>query len=252
MDNLKKIVLILIITFLFSCSKESKEVIKYNSTGDIVSKMYIRDEKSLDSIIYFNNGILDSKIIFNKINKLSCYVEYYDSKGQLMSEGNTINKIKNGKWKYYDSNASLKKIVEFKDICNEEYPNQEWNYNEKGKLNLEICSYYTYKFKSPVFKSGGTNILTINYTPMIKKGAICTINFSNKIDSTFCNVEKVEKVAFRSSDSLTFTVPMMLDEIGKHNFRGYIEEHVFEEVKNSNLSNHKIRRVYIDIPFKVK
>lgn len=87
---------------------------------------------------------------------------------------------------------------------------------------------------------------------MKKKDAICTINFSNKIDSIFCNIDKVEKVAFRSSDILTFTIPMMLDEIGKHNFRGYIEEHEFEKVKNSNLSNHKTRRVYIDIPFNVK
>jgi len=250
---MKKIIILLFIVFsILSCKNDTEEIIQYDKEGNILSKNYISNGKSLDSTIYLKNELVITKIIFNKDNKSECYVKYYDNNGKLESEGNTINKIKIGKWKFYGSKTKEAKIVEFENICGEEYPNQEWNYDDKGKLNLDIRSYYTYKFKSPVFKSGGTNILTINYTPMIKKGAICIINFSNKIDSTFCNVDKIEKVAFRSSDSLTFTVPMMLDEIGKHNFRGYIEEHVFEEVKNSNLSNHKIRRVYINIPFEVK
>ena len=240
------------IVFIFlSCKNDTKEFIQYDKDRKIVSKIYGNSKKSLDSIIYFKNGIIDSKMIVNPKNKFSFYVKYYDSIG-VSSEGNTLNKIKIGKWKYYDSKKRIRKIVEFKNICGEEYPNQEWNYNDQGDLKMSISTYYKYKFKSQMFKKGETNILMISYVPMTKKDPICTINFSNKIDSTFCNVDMVEKVAFRSSDLITFTVPMMLDEIGKHNFRGYIEEHEFEEIKNSTISNHITRRIYIDIPFKVK
>lgn len=241
------------IMFVFlSCKNVTEEVIQYDKEGNVLSKNYVSNGKFLDSTIYLKNKLMSTKIIFNKNNKLECYVKYYNENGKIDSEGNTINKIKVGKWKFYGSKSKEIKIVEFKNICGVEYPNQEWNYNSEGDLKMNVSTYYKYKFKSQIFKKGGTNILTISYVPMKKKDAIFTINFSNKIDSTFCNIDKVEKVAFRSRDILTFTIPMMLDEIGKHNFRGYIEEHEFEKVKNSNLSNHKTRRVYIDIPFNVK
>ncbi len=249
---MKKIIIIFAVFCFISCKKETEEIIQYDKTGNILSKNYVSDGgKSLDSTIYYKNNKVDSKFFFKNNSDIECYIKYYDDKG-IVSEGNAINKVKVGKWKFYGSKPKEVKIVEFKNICEEEYPNQEWNYDTSGKMKINLCTYYTYQFKNPVLKNGTTNALIIKYIPMVKKGSISTINFSNEIDSTFCNVDKVKKNAFRSSDSLTFTIPMMLDETGKHNFRGYIEEHVFEEVKNSKLTNHKTKRVYIDIPFEVK
>lgn len=249
--KIKKIIVISIIFNFFSCKNDVEEVIQYDKKGNVLSKNYVSDGgKSLDSTIYFKNNKVDSKFFFKKNSDKECYIKFYND-GKLIAEGNAINKIKIGKWKFYGVKVNDVKIVEFKNICGEEYSNQEWNYDNTGKMKINLCTYYTYQFKNPILKNGTTNALTIKYIPMVKKGSISTINFSNEIDSTFCNVDKVQKNAFRSSDSLTFTIPMMLDEIGKHNFRGYIEEHVFEETQNSKLTNHKTKKVYIDIPFEV-
>ena len=249
---MKKIIIISTILCFLSCKNEVEEIIQYDKTGNVLSKNYVSNKgKSLDSIIYFKNNKVNSKFFFKKNSDTECYIKYYDDKG-IISEGNAINKTKTGKWKFYGSKPKEVKIVEFKNICGEEYPNQEWNYDETGKIKINLCTYYTYLFKNPILKKGEINALIIKYTPMVKKGSISTINFSNEIDSTFCNVDKVKKNNFSSDDSNTFIINLNLDIKGKHNFRGYIEEHVFEDPKNSKLTNHKTRRVYIDIPFEVK
>lgn len=249
---MRKILILFIFILTLSCKQSDEMTTEYDKNGKIISKIYGNPEESLDSIIYFKNGVIDSKMIAISSNTLSFYVKYYDDYGNLKSEGFTFDKIKIGKWKFYDSKTKNVKIVEFKNICGVEYPNQEWNYNNKGKLNLDIRSYYTYKFKNSEFKNGGTNFLTVKYIPLVKKGSVCTINFSNEIDSKFCNIDKIKKISFRSSESKTFSIPMMLVSKGKKNFRGYIEEISYEKINNSKLLQEKLRRVYIDIPFEVK
>jgi hypothetical protein len=248
---MKRFIILAYFAILFSCKKESKEFVEYDKEGNLLSKGYVSNGKSLDSMIYFKNNKVDAKFFFKKNSDKECYIKYYDNEG-VISEGNTINKIKTGKWKFYGSKPNEMKVVEFKNICGEEYANQEWNYNAKGKLKIDLCTYYTNSFKNKIFKVGSTNFLTIKYIPMIKKGTICRINFSNEIDSTFCNLDKIKKESFRSTDSLTFTIPMMFDTKGTFFFRGFIDEHFFGEPNKEGYSNHKTRRVYVDIPFEVK
>lgn len=250
---MKNFFLGLILISLFSCNKKSNEIIEYNKEGKIISKMYVSNENFLDSAIYYKDGIVN-KSYFNKRYSNFFYFKSFTSEGRLISEGNTINKIKEGKWKYYDSNDRMKKIVEFKNICNAEYPNQEWNYESNGKLNISKSSFFSYTFKNSKFEPKVSNELTIKYIPLIKKdGVISVIYFSPDFDDKFCNISEVNKDGLKSSDNgVVFKINIGFENRGEKKFRGYIEEHYFEDTNNKEIVNHKTRRVYVDIPIIVK
>ena len=249
---MRKIILLIIIINFFSCKRNGEEIIYYDKNGNIESKNYVSDGKNLDSVIYFSNGKVDTKVFFPKKDKTECYVKYYGKKG-LSSEGKTKGEKKNGKWKYYDLKGKLRKIVEFKVICNEEYPNQEWNYDSNGKLNEIFCNYFTCKIGETIEINGekGKN-LKIYYSPMFKKDAICTINLSRKINKDFCNVDSIEKIDFKCDSTFTFNLPIKLKDFKEIFYlKGYIEEHHFDEDSNDKSSlKHTSRRVYIDVPIK--
>lgn len=249
---MKKIIMFIVTFFFLSCKKDFEEIIQYDRSGKILSKKYISNSRKLpDSIMFFKNNEIKTKFIFKENNYKEFYVKYYKNK-KIVSEGNVINKKRIGKWKFINHKANTLKIVEFKNICGDEYPNQEWNYRDKDKLDFNFSSFYYFKLKNTISRKGGTNYLTIKYVPMIKKETICMIHFSKEIDSLFCNVDKVKKDGFRLTDSLTFTLPLKFESRGKKNLRGFIEEHLFQDVKGSDYSNHKIRTVYFDIPIEVK
>jgi antitoxin component YwqK of YwqJK toxin-antitoxin module len=248
---MKKIIVFLFLLIIFSCKKENKEIIEYDKEGKIVSKIYGDSKKSIDSIIYYNNNVIDTKIYFNKNNTDTCFVKYFDGKGELFSEGFTVNKIKYGKWKYYDSKNKIRKIVEFKNICGEEYPNQEWNYNPDGILNKNFSTYYTSSFeKSKIIDGVKVNDLKIYYTPMNKKGADCKLYFSPEIESTFCNSDKLEMYSINSNKSFVFTIPLKTEDIGNNHFKGYIEENLYINSNKKGAINFKTRRIYFEIILK--
>lgn len=250
--NFKKKAVIFVLLTLLSCKKDTKEIVQYDKAGKIISKIYGNPSESIDSIIYYKNGVLYSKMVTNKPNKLSFYVKYYDGK-RLISEGNTINKLKNSKWKYYNSKNEVERVVEYKDICDREYPNQEWNYDSKGKLDISKSSFFSYTFKYPKFEPKVNNELTIRYVPLIKKsGVISVIYFSPDFDSKFCNINTVNKDGLKSSkNDIGFKINIGFKNKGKKNFRGYIEEHFYEDTDKKEIVNHKRRRVYVDIPITV-
>ena len=248
---MKKIILLVIIFFFVSCKNENQEIIQYDKQGKIVSKAYMNnDEESLDSILYFNDGMMNSKMVFSKENKLSFYTKFYNKNG-LESEGNTIYKIKDGKWKYYDSKNRLRKIVEYKNICNEEYANQEFNYDDKGRLIAERSTYYTHKFKDPKFELNKVNELTVNYVPFIKKGTTSLLVFSPEFDSSFCNINTVKKDSVSTTTNLTFKIDVSFGDKGKNNFRGYILEYYYKET-SENVFTRREKKTFINIPVVVE
>ena len=74
---MKNIFLVLFISSLISCKKEDNAIIKYDNKGKIISKIYanIDPKKGIDSVIYYNNEKLDTKVIFNAKNNLECWVK---------------------------------------------------------------------------------------------------------------------------------------------------------------------------------
>ncbi|MFQ6601394.1 hypothetical protein [Flavobacterium sp. C3NV] len=247
--NAYKKVILLVFFILLSCKKNTKEIIQYDAEGKIVSKIYGNPAEFIDSIFYYKNGVIDSKMVTNKLNKLSFYVKYYDGKN-IVSEGNTINKLKDNKWKYYNSKNKVEKVVEYKNICGEEYPNQEWNYDSKGNLDIPNSSFFSHTFKNSKFESKVKNELIIKYVPLIKKkGVISLIYFSPDFDNKFCNIDKIKKNGLKSSgNDISFKINISFKNKGKKYFRGYIEEHFYEDTNNKEVVNHKTRKVYIDIP----
>jgi hypothetical protein len=247
---MKKIILLFVIFNLLSCKNDSKEILEYDKEGNVISKMYVSNGDVLDSIIYFKNGVIN-KSFFYKKDKQLYYFKSFTSDGRIISEGNIVNKIKNGKWKYYDSNDRMRKIVEFKNISDEEYPNQEWNFDENKKIDINKSNYFSYKFENPKFESKKINELTIKYIPLIKKGTSSILVFSPDLNERFSNTKTIGKDSIGSSENFIFKVNIGFENAGKHNFRGYIVEYYYDKTLKKDVLQYKEKKTYIDIPITV-
>ncbi len=239
---------------MLSCKNNNEETIQYDENGEIASKIYGDPKSGLDSVIYYKKGILDSKMIVTNPNKLILYVKYYDKNGKIESEGSTTNKIKDGKWKYYDSNGHVHRIIEYKNICGKEYTNQTWKYDENNKIVLDSSSFITYSLKDPIFKAKKDNVLTIKYIPNVKRAEVIPIiYYSPDLDSTFCNIDKLKIQGLNSpTDDYVYTINISFDNKGKQKFMGYIVEHSLLKTNKKDSLDHFVRNMYIDIPFDVK
>ncbi len=249
---MKKTILLLAILSLISCKKSDDEIIRYDSAGVVITKSYLDSNQKLDSLIQFEKGKIIFKMYFNKLNANYCYVKQFDDKGKPTSEGKYIYKTRLGKWKFYDSKMRIKRIVEYINLCGKTHLNQEWDYDEKGKLDINKSSYFTYKIdkQSIILDGEKVNNLKIFFIPGFKKGSVCTINLSQEINKNFCNVDSVEKFSLKSDDKFTFTIPIKSDDLNrKFNLKGYIEENHFDD--SVPALGHRIRRVYIDVPIKI-
>lgn len=263
---MKKTILLLAILSLVSCKKEDKEIIKYDDQGKITSKRYFNLEThKMDSIILYKNEKITSKSYdYNMVNNetMSNYTRYFNEEGKvseegkmyIVSNGKSDGLIRIGKWKFYDSKMSVKKVIEYINLCGKTYLNQEWNYDEKGRLDVDKSVFFTCKITEPTKINGedGFNV-KIFYKPFVKKGSICTINLSKDIDSTFCNAEQLKMFTLRSNANFTFTIPIrILDLKDGFKFKGYIDEHNFNLDKNDTLNpQHSVRRIFFAIPLKL-
>lgn len=238
---MKRIIIILAF-IVISCKGDIDEKIEYDKNGNVVSKMYVSKNKKLDSIIYYKKKEI-FKTYFNKSDLDSAYCKVFNYDNKLISEGNTLKLIKYGNWKFYDSKGKIRKIVEFKNICGKEYPNQEWNYDENENLINQRSNYYIYKFKNVKFKAKESNELIIKYIPFIKK-ANYFLYFSPEFDNQFCNIEKVKKNGLGTNkDSIIFKINVGFENPGKEYFNGYIVE------EESADEKHKSEKwTYISIP----
>jgi hypothetical protein len=239
---------------MLSCKNNNEEIIQYNTDGTILSKNYVREGKFVDSIIYYNKEKIDYKLYFKNNDNSSWYAKYYDVKGKIEFEGSITNKIKDGKWKYYDSNGHVHKVIEYKNICGKEYENQIWKYDENNKIVLDSSFFITYSLKDPIFKAKKDNVLTIKYTPNLKGArAIPLIYFSPDLDSTFCNVNQLKLQGLKSpNNDYIFIVNIGFENKGKQKFMGYIEEHSLLKTNKKDSLDHFVRNMYIDIPLEVE
>jgi hypothetical protein len=245
----KQLFLVIILLITYSCKKNENEIIEYDKDGKIISKSYINNESGqTDSIIYYKSNMI-TKSFFDKKNRKSFYFKSYGYDGKMIAEGNTFNMIKIGKWKFYDSDNKIKKIVEYKNICGKEYPNQLWNYDDL-KLNINKSTYFNYRLKNSKFESNKTNELIIEYVPYFKKWSQSVLFSSIDFNNTFCNIDKIKsEVVFPSNDkNIIFKVNLKFSSKGKNHFRGYISEKTYKTSSNMKIENYSEKITYIDIP----
>jgi hypothetical protein len=164
-------------------------------------------EDGQKAISYGKNGIVDSIIIEKSNVKISKFISknnkkdnkffkvyFYDSKGNVTSEGNMNHNNKVGNWLYFKNKQLIKKEEYFR-ICGRNVINQVWQYDSKNKIDLIKSSFYTYKFIDTIIEKENLKVLKIKFFPS-KLIEVDRIRFytSSKIQNDFCNLNNLRLI----------------------------------------------------------
>ncbi|MFK5982182.1 MAG: hypothetical protein QM499_04635 [Flavobacteriaceae bacterium] len=136
--KLNCVCLIITLLFLTSCNKDRLITkTEYFENGNIRVTHLLKNGKNIDSSIYYFNNVKTTTI--NQIrywkDSTSC-IKLFDKNEILLSEGEIKNKDINfriGFWKFYKKNGNTN-IVEYKNINDKSYFNQNWVVKNKDTL----------------------------------------------------------------------------------------------------------------------
>ncbi|MBF6640427.1 hypothetical protein IVB69_02930 [Flavobacterium sp. J49] len=257
-------ILFTILLFFTSCKNEIKE---YDAEQKLTKEYTLNDEKQFDGIYkefyengnlkvvkHFENGVLiDSIINYNNdktisqvqfpLKKDSLFCKNY-YKNNLESEGVFYQNMKHGKWKYFKTNGVLDKVVEYVNICGNQYTNQGW-YFKNGKDTIkEFGNYYNLKLPKSIKKNQLAKFY-IYHKPLIALNPDLIFCIGTDVDENFCNLEKT-KIDTVYGENNIIPVEIIFRNKGKKNLRGFIKE--YYSVKDSSAS----RLIYVDIPMTVE
>ncbi|MEE9407593.1 MAG: hypothetical protein V3V28_05910 [Polaribacter sp.] len=278
-----------------SCNNEKVEKEYYN-TGQLLSEFYLENGKK-DGLFrsYYKNGKLkvvhnykndkriDSSIYYYKqpkqkvklieyiINDSIKKLVYYDSiKPYIERKGKYLsNTIFIGKWSFYKNNK-LDKIIEFKKINNDSHINQDWYYDDDGKLiggnHFQLIHRDTTLLKeelntflnlvSPYFKRGTSKIVAcISNSDTVD----FNFNFSNEEKmklacyQDFNTLKRKRKIAYLDYNYVT-EVSKKFKTPGKKIVKGIIYEYLIKDRDSLGLEAaiENARKMYFEIPVFVK
>lgn len=213
----------------------------YNEDGTIESYVFFKDNKPVDSIINYKNNKISSIIIFkDSVNLVKNF-----NNGVLENEGNMLNGKKIGYWNYYKNNKKHK-VIQYIDLCGEQYNNQGWAFNNQGKLISKGSNYYKIINKKASYKKDEEFVFYVRYQSLWGKESMSNYAMSTKISNDFCNIRDVKLDSFRTNNHL-LKFYYKFSEKGKKNIRGYVREYGFIEESKNNFVFQE-RKVYFDIP----
>lgn len=240
------LILVLFSLVLYSCKESTKETVYFDEKSGMLIKSYSSKGTSSDSSYYYKNDKLAMISYYKGYPEGTSYNKMYNNK-RLKSEGLFLNKKRTGKWKFYEQ-GTLRAIVDFVNVCGEEYPNQEWNYTKEGNLNTKFCNYFTYQLEGIRYvKKDGVRDLKIKYQPMYTRGGIYKLHFSHELDDDFCNFNIIKLNALYADESFVFTVPLLAEGMDRDSkFIGVIEENKVEIKGGDTIVKNKL--TYINIP----
>ncbi len=285
MIQIKLLCVVLVAILLCSCSNKETE---YYDNGTPKKEYYLKNDK-FDGIYkefykngnlmikhnYSNGSLVDTSYFYNIDNSIKTIkiwskidtVQVLNFKSDIIeSEGAMLkDKIKIGKWKYYDKESNLAKEIEYFNISNEEYVNQVWYFN-KDKTILEsegnnitfnvssdtVTVYEPVKIliavKSPFF-SYDSNVYVC-----IPNGNLSDLkqDFSNireiKLD-TLLSIKNEKIMKDYQKYNLFVSFGLEFDKVGKYHIRGFVSEIApnngnikFDKAKYNMLE----RKIYFD------
>ena len=217
----------------------------YNKEGVIESFVFFKDNKPIDSIINYSNNKISSIIIFKDSANL---VKNFNN-GSLVSEGHMFGGKKIGYWNYYKNNKKYK-VIQFINLCGEQYSNQGWVFNDKDNLVSKGSNFFRIIDKKDRYKKDEEFVFYVKYQSLWGDESMSNYAMSTKITNDFCNIRQVKLDSFTTQKHL-LKFYYKFSEKGKKNIRGYIREYGFiEEVKNDFV--FKERKVYFDIPVAIE
>lgn len=231
---------------------------EYYKDGKQKTIMTYRDGLKQDTSFHFyepDYKYSKSEILWE--NDTAYYQKNYDKSGNLISEGDLAEyNFKIGKWKFYDSNGSLKEIQEFSNIDNSTYLNQKWLFN-KERDTIGGGNYFELK-KTYVGENNETLRLHFNLKqPLISidselfvcipKSKDLKADFSNESNIEWDTISNIAK-RFRNQNRYTdrkFDVIFDIDKNENESLRGFLLEKSIDKIDSLDFVT---RKIYFDIP----
>ncbi|RBA29892.1 hypothetical protein [Flavobacterium tibetense] len=238
----KNIVFLLLI--LFSCQNETTKVKYIYKSGKIEQMIfYTNDDKLADSLyIYKDKNLVSKKFLIDTFTYR--YVNYYKN-GNIESEGLKYKDRFIGEWKFFNSNRSLEKILEYKIICDSSYLNQGKIFDNQGKISIEKSNFYNVKYINSA-KINEKIKFDFKYNKLYKN-SYADLYISPDIDQSFCDLNNKKYLISNFKDD-SISAKIGYSTYGKKQLRGFIKEYKLNETDSITL----IRIMYIDIPVEIK
>ena len=237
-----------IIMILFSCNRNTET--EYYDNGDIEAIHIITNGKRSDSSIYYYPNRNIAKILFYLKND-TIFEKDFSENSVLLSEGKNFKKKMTGKWKFYKENGKLDKILEYIDLCDKEYLNQGWYFNENGDTIFDKSNFVNIKIDKDNFKVHKLYPIVFNYNKLFGGKSKIVVYFSTFVGKKFCDIEKIPVIADSSYTSQIIS-NFSFTKSGKKNLRGVILESIDSIAPGETKTQKAERMTYFDIPVTVK
>ena len=201
MKNFKqKIIFVIYLTFLsLTLFAQSQDATDEKGLRHGSWKGYYNDSKILRYVGNFNHGKeqglftyyanSDKNIVMatrNFDNKNNAYTIFFDETKNKVSEGNMVNKLREGVWKYYHKNS--KEIMTLENYKNDMLQGSRKVFYISGKLAEEVN--YKNNLKQGISKKYSKQGILIEESTF-DKGVLQGIYFSDKDPQRTLNYEKV-------------------------------------------------------------
>ncbi|MET3047515.1 hypothetical protein [Flavobacterium covae] len=240
---LKIITIIGLIVLNQSCNQNN--IIEINHFADGQKATSYGKNGIVDSIIIEKGNIKISKFISKSNEKDNNFfkVYFYDTKGNVTSEGDMNHNNKVGNWLYFKNQQLIKKEEYFR-ICEKNVINQVWQYDSKNKIDLNKSSFYTYKFTDTIIEKENLKVLKIKFSPS-KLIEVDKIRFytSSKIQGDFCNLNNLKLIDIPKNKQNEYEIAFERDD-KFDTIKGYFTE----EFRVNSKSKEKY--TLVKIPFK--
>jgi antitoxin component YwqK of YwqJK toxin-antitoxin module len=273
---------------VFLCSCDNKEI-EYYDNGVIKKEYYLKNDKFqgeykefyengnlkvkhnysdgilIDTSYYYGTDKLKKTIkVWSKIDTVQ--VLNFQTNGNIESEGFKLkDKIKIGKWKYYDKEKNLAKEIEYFNVSNKEYVNQVWYFDKEKNIVESEGNYMTFDvsndtvtvyepvkiliaLKSPFFSYDS------NVYGCIPSGKLSDLkqDFSNieqiKLD-TLPSIKNEKIIKDYQKYNLFVSFGLEFDKVGTQHIRGFISETAPNDGKHKldkGKYNMLERKIYFD------
>jgi hypothetical protein len=245
---MKNKIIVFIFSFLFLSCNKNRNTIEIKIDNNEFEHQYFSNKEYDSSHKYTNNKL--TSIVYSKGD--SVYLKKYDNLGKIESEGFLYDDIKVGLWKFY-KDGNIDKVFEYINLCGEQYLNQGWYYDGKGKLLYENTNYYEVQDYKPTLSVGEKTDVKIYYKRLLrtqneKQENILGFCLVKDTISNYCYSLKNENIKCLydiTKDTIEFEFSSK--NVGKFYVTGFIREN-YEDKETGTTGN---RDVFISIPFEV-
>jgi len=235
----KTFVILLSFIFIISCKEKSGDKL-YNYNGKIIKLDFVTPKDSLFNGYggeHYENGALKSLTFFENGKIIDTLVYYYEN-GNVKKKGLVENNMEYGWWSYNHENGKLNKKIEWFQLRDSIYKNQEIYFDVNEDIRIAPSTYFVLQIPDTI--QIGKNIAHINN--YISNANDFDVRYLKVIiENRYSDTEKRIDTFTNGSSSPFFGI--YADKIGWKIVEGMIEE---KTIKTDTINMDSLSLTIVD------